>query len=238
MTQVCSWAQNQLIQQPSDSLVKTYLNSRMTPRSQVKYQLGFWDSTKFSSELLEILKELKFWIQINWQDPCNNSSEFGYFDQHPLLLPLQDEYGNFLAILGREIPNLNLNPPAKYKYSKYHKQQSLFGLLQAKHSIISSKKVFLVEGQLDAITCHSYGFHNVVALGGSSLSWYQAYLLKKYNTQQIVTLLDNDEAGKIGREKIVNQYGADFKIQTSILPDGFKDVDECLRAGMGNELFL
>lgn len=238
LRQVVSWSQTNLEQQPNSSLAKIYLQSRMTPRAIAKYHIGLWDPSKFSRTQKETLKELKFWMEISWQDPGNNSSEFGYFDQHPLMLPLQDEYGNFLAILGREIPGLKEKAPAKYRYSKYHKQQSLFGLLQAKQAILASKKTFLVEGQFDAITCHSHGFHNVVALGGTNLSWYQAYLLKKYDAQSLVLLLDNDDSGKMAQGKIIQNYGSDFQIQTPKINELFKDIDECLRSGMGSEIFL
>jgi len=85
----------------------------------------------------------------------------------------------------------------------------------------------LVEGQFDVIKAHERGLKNIVALGNSNMSPYQAALLSRY-TDTVFVVLDNDDAGEKGRKKMEEKYGNDLNIVNLFLPDGYKDIDEYL----------
>ncbi|MEN8156410.1 MAG: DNA primase [Bacteroidota bacterium] len=76
----------------------------------------------------------------------------------------------------------------------YHKSRVLYGLFQAKKSIVSSEQCFLVEGYTDVIAMHQAGIENVVASSGTALTTDQIRLIKRF-TENITILYDGDEAG-------------------------------------------
>ena len=78
---------------------------------------------------------------------------------------------------------------------------------------------------MDVISAQDKGMENVVALGSSSMAFDQLVLLTRY-TENIIVMLDNDDAGKIGSKKILNDFGKFANIKLAELPKGYKDLDE------------
>lgn len=76
----------------------------------------------------------------------------------------------------------------------YHKSRVLYGLFQAKKSIVSGGRCFLVEGYTDVIAMHQAGIENVVASSGTALTPEQIRLIKRF-TENITIIYDGDEAG-------------------------------------------
>ncbi len=70
----------------------------------------------------------------------------------------------------------------------------LYGLFQAKNSIVRNDCCFLVEGYTDVISMHQAGIENVVASSGTSLTDGQIRLLHRF-TNNITVLYDGDAAG-------------------------------------------
>ena len=62
----------------------------------------------------------------------------------------------------------------------------------------------IVEGFFGAMKLYQHGCRKVVALMGSSLSAAQEGLIRKHTGQssRVVLMLDEDEAGRLGREDI------------------------------------
>jgi len=72
---------------------------------------------------------------------------------------------------------------------------------------------------------NQHGF-NSVALLGAHMSKQQEDLLVKLPTDELVICLDNDEAGRIGKEKISTCISKRFVLTYIQLPDKYKDVQE------------
>ncbi|HOV15809.1 MAG TPA: DNA primase, partial [Spirochaetota bacterium] len=91
-----------------------------------------------------------------------------------------------------------LNDGIKPKYINspetvlYKKSQSLYGINFAKEFINTEKKVFIVEGYVDVISCYKNGLKNVVAPCGTALTKEQVKLLARY-CNEVVLLLDADD---------------------------------------------
>jgi DNA primase len=49
-------------------------------------------------------------------------------------------------------------------------------------------------------------------------------------TNNIVLLLDNDEAGEKGRNLIINKFGKFANIQNMYIPPSYKDIDEYIKS--------
>ena len=88
--------------------------------------------------------------------------------------------------------------------------------------------MILVEGNIDVVALHQYGFDNAVASLGTSLTEEQATLLSKY-TEQVVLIYDGDNAGQNATKRaipILEKAGIQVKVLQ--LRDA-KDPDEFLK---------
>jgi len=131
--------------------------------------------------------------------------EYDFF-RNRLIFPWFDERGNVAGFAGRKPPQDDNPKSAKYKNSKedeegiFQKGKMLWGLFQTKRDILNTDKerggkACIVEGYTDALTMFDNGFRNVVATGGTALTFEQAKMLKKY-CREVLVIRDADEAGQ------------------------------------------
>ena len=144
-----------------------------------------------------------------------------------LMFPVIDVRGNVIAFSGRALDD----SPAKYMNSPetlvFHKGDHLFGLNIAKQYGMADGLI-LVEGNMDAVSLHTFGFPNVVAGLGTALTENQASLLRRYSSF-VYICYDSDEAGQKAAEKAIDlltKGGVKLKILSY---SGAKDPDELLR---------
>ena len=145
-----------------------------------------------------------------------------------LMFPIIDVRGNVIGFGGRIINN---DPDAaKYLNSPetliFNKRKNLFGLNLAKKS--KQGFLILVEGNIDVVALHQYGFDNAIASLGTSLTEEQATLLSRY-TEQLVLIYDGDEAGQRATKRaipILEKAGIQVKVLQ--IRDA-KDPDEFLK---------
>ena len=145
-----------------------------------------------------------------------------------LMFPIIDVRGNVIGFGGRIIKNDK--DAAKYLNSPetliFNKRKNLFGLNLAKKT--KQPYMILVEGNIDVVALHQYGFDNAVASLGTSLTEEQAVLLSRY-TEQIVLIYDGDSAGQRATQRaipILEKAGITVKVMQ--LRDA-KDPDEYLK---------
>jgi len=145
-----------------------------------------------------------------------------------LMFPIIDVRGNIIAFGGRIIKNDK--EAAKYLNSPetliFNKRKNLFGLNLAKKT--KQDYLILVEGNIDVVALHQYGFDNAVASRGTRLTEEQALLLSRY-TEQVVLIYDGDEAGQRATQRaipILEKAGIGVKVLQ--IRDA-KDPDEFLK---------
>ena len=143
-----------------------------------------------------------------------------------LMFPIIDVRGNVVGFGGRVLDDSK----PKYLNSNetliFNKRKNLFGLNLAKKSKLGY--LILVEGNIDVVTMHQYGFDNAVASLGTSLTDEQATLLSRY-TEQVVLLYDGDGAGQKATARaipILEKAGLQVKVLQ--IPDNM-DPDDYLR---------
>ena len=145
-----------------------------------------------------------------------------------LMFPIIDVRGNVIGFGGR-IMKKDDNA-AKYLNSPetmiFNKRKNLFGLNMAKKSKLGY--LILVEGYMDAIALHQYGFDCAVASLGTSLTEEHAVLLSKY-TEQVVLIYDGDEAGQRAAQRAIPMLEkAGLQVKVLRMKDA-KDPDEYLK---------
>ncbi len=117
----------------------------------------------------------------------------------------------------------------------YHKSKVLYGMFQAKKSIISEDQCYLVEGYTDVMAMHQAGIENVVASSGTALTTEQIRLIKRF-TSNITVIFDGDEAGikaSLRGIDMILEEGMNVKILT--LPAG-EDPDSYAKNVSLNDL--
>lgn len=179
--------------------------------------------------------KLIYYKTINDAQYCREFA-ISFFEHHPLIMPYRDVYGNVVALVGRSLLDDNARSEigvAKYKNTTFKKARHLFGLNEAKHHILKTGFVYVVEGQFDVIKAYEAGLKNVVAVGNSNIGIYQVSLLRRY-TDHIVLLFDNDEAGRVGMERAISKFGK-YGVVRGCLPNGYKDLDEYLSDNSVND---
>ena len=145
-----------------------------------------------------------------------------------LMFPIIDVRGNVIGFGGRIIKNDK--DAAKYLNSPetliFNKRKNLFGLNLAKKT--KQNYMILVEGNIDVVALHQYGFDNAVASLGTSLTEEQAALLARY-TEQIVLIYDGDSAGQRATQRAIPLLEkAGISVKVLQLRDA-KDPDEYLK---------
>ena len=143
-----------------------------------------------------------------------------------LMFPIIDIRGNVIGFGGRVMDNSTpkyLNSP---ETSIFNKRKNLFALNLAKKTKMGF--LILVEGYMDAIALHQYGFDCAVASLGTSLTEEHAALLSRY-TEQVVLIYDGDEAGQNATKRAIPMLEkAGLQVKVLQMRDA-KDPDEYLK---------
>lgn len=145
----------------------------------------------------------------------------GYSEkQDSVTIPIHSPDGMTIGFVARTVEGKEFkNTPG------LPKSKVLFNL----HRIKSSDTVYVVESSFDAIRLDQVGFPAVATLG-ANVSVSQIELLKKY-FNNIVLIADNDEAGQIMSEKLVERLGSQITIIN--IDKKYKDIgdmdDESIR---------
>ncbi|MCD7756303.1 MAG: DNA primase [Firmicutes bacterium] len=145
-----------------------------------------------------------------------------------LMFPIIDVRGNVIGFGGRIMSDEKNT--AKYLNSPetliFNKRKNLFALNLAKKS--KQGYLILVEGYMDAIALHQYGFDCAVASLGTALTEDGAALLSRY-TDQVILIYDGDAAGQNATKRaipILEKAGLQVKV---LQMRDAKDPDEYLK---------
>jgi DNA primase catalytic core len=233
----------ELLNLPKFNNYKSYISSRVS--NMEDFRFGYFPSSNNLDLLLskinkDDLLNSKLIYHSSTDSHINYTYPFiSFFENHQLIMPYYDTYGEIISLVGRCIDSEEVRKSKnidKYKNTIFDKSNYLFNLHLAKKHILEENEVLIVEGQFDAISAYCSGVKNVVALGSSSMSVFQLSLLLRY-TKNITLLLDNDDGGKKGRERI-NKYKDYANIRNLFLPEYIKDVDEFfMKYGLDEDLF-
>jgi DNA primase len=118
-----------------------------------------------------------------------------------IAIPIQNPEGKVVAYAGR-FPGEPAEGTPKYKLPQgFRKSLELFNIDRA------SKEpglLVIVEGFFGCMKLHQFGCRKVVALMGSTMSAAQEELIRRHTDRnsQVIVMLDEDEAGRAGREDI------------------------------------
>jgi DNA primase len=138
----------------------------------------------------------------------------GYSEKQGMVtIPVESPDGMKIGFVGRSIEGKEFkNTPG------LPKGKVLFNL----HRVKSSSIVYVVESSFDAIRLDQVGFPAVATLG-ANVSISQIRLLEKY-FNNVVLVADNDEAGSIMKDKLIEKLGSLVSVIT--LKKQYKDIGD------------
>lgn len=138
----------------------------------------------------------------------------GYSEKQGMVtIPVQSPDGMNIGFVGRSIEGKEFkNTPG------LPKGKVLFNL----HRVKTSSIVYVVESSFDAIRLDQVGFPAVATLG-ANVSISQIRLLEKY-FNNVVLIADNDEAGSIMKDKLIEKLESVVSVIT--LEKQYKDIGD------------
>lgn len=160
----------------------------------------------------------------------------GWYDHFRgrIIFPIFDLTGNVLGFGGRALGENSpkyLNSPES---ALYHKGQSLYGLHVAKGFIREKGLALIVEGYLDLLTLHQFGFKHAVATLGTAMTERHIRLLKRFSNH-FVTIFDSDKSGTAATIRTLQMFlDEDISCKVVRLP-GKHDPDSFLQGGHRDE---
>jgi DNA primase len=216
-----------------------YLNKRgVSPKvireNQLGYALSEW------SGLFDHLIKKGFQKDDIIELGLAKNGEKGIYDafRNRIMFPIYSVSGRIIAFGGRtlesskEIPKYINSPDTPI----FKKGKNLYGI-KDKGSILKKKNYsLLMEGYMDVLSAHSYGFDVALASLGTAFTYEQGELLKKY-TNNVIMSLDMDSAGQMATERtafILKNLGFNIRV---LKLENAKDPDEYLKT-FGKEAFL
>ena len=175
---------------------KEYLLKRQIDENIIKeFEIGL--SLKDSTYLTKILQNKNFINKDLDKSGLLNKNEKGYSDLYidRIMFPLYDLSGKVVGFSGRIY---NKSDSSKYINTReteiFKKGELLYNYHKAKLECRLKNKVIIMEGFMDVIRAYTVDVKNVVATMGTSVTKYQANLIKKL-AKEVILCFDGDEAG-------------------------------------------
>lgn len=150
-----------------------------------------------------------------------------------VMFPIRDHLGRLVGFGGRVLDDSKpkyLNTP---ETEAFRKGELLYGLEKARSALKdkTNGELVVVEGYMDVITMHQYGFTGAVASLGTALTAEHATLLERLGVHSLIMMFDHDEAGlKATLNGLDQVLGAKFRVRATSVPSG-KDPADALSAG-------
>ena len=144
-----------------------------------------------------------------------------------IIFPIANPLGKIVAFGGRIIGEGEpkyLNSP---ETPLFNKSRTLYLLEKAREPIRRIGKTLVVEGYMDAIALHRFGYEYCVASLGTALTENHARLLRRYG-ENIYLIYDGDEAGLAAARRGVEIFlSTGLPIRVVVVPPG-EDPDSIL----------
>ncbi|MDA0768629.1 MAG: DNA primase [Chloroflexi bacterium] len=196
---------------------RKYLDGRGVDKATAeKFQLGFspsgWDGLKNYLKGLDASEEEAIQAGLIYR---NEEGRTWDFFRGRLMFPIHDRQGRVTGFGARLMDSTPVNDQGynpKYINTSatpiFDKRNTLYALHLANAPIRDSNTGIVVEGYMDVIAAHQFGYTNVVASMGTALTENQVALLKSLATN-FVLALDPDVAGQ---EATLRSLEASWKV--------------------------
>ncbi len=234
-----------------------YLSERgFEKETLAKFEVGFsvdsWDNfSNFAKKRGFKPKEIVD-CGLAIQSPRGASDVYDRF-RGRIMFPIRDLVGKTVGFGGRILSQngktakktANSSQSAKYINTPetriYSKSRNIYGLCDAKNSIVESDQVLIVEGYTDVMALHQAGIKNAVASLGTALTSEQVEIIGRF-TKNVVLVFDSDRAGvsaslkgidrlKDYNEKLDLYIEGNIDMKVAVLEEGYDPADYVIKKG-------
>jgi DNA primase len=153
---------------------------------------------RLNNQALESPRATRYYAGRSITEESIKKFSLGYSEKQDMItIPVHSPDGMTIGFVGRSVEGKEFkNTPG------LPKSKILFNL----HRVKASSMVYVVESSFDAIRLDQVGFPAVATLG-ANVSASQMKLLEKY-FNNVVLVADNDEAGAIMKDKLIEKLGS------------------------------
>jgi DNA primase len=245
LARVNEWAakyfQANLQDEKTGKFARDYLAQRQIPQDSVKkWRIGL--AINSQDDLLKAATARNIPVKLLEQAGLitgQMGSGLGDKFVNRLMFTITDVTGRVIGFGGRILPVASSRggegEGAKYINSPttalFDKSNTLYGLEQARHKIVSTGTAVVVEGYTDVIMAHSKGCDNVVATLGTSFTTGHGRILRRY-AKKVVLIFDSDTAGMEAANRALEVcLAGHIDIALASVPEGKDPCDFVLAAG-------
>jgi DNA primase len=176
---------------------------------------------RLTNQALESPRAMRYYAGRFITEDSVKKFSLGYSEKQDMVtIPVHSPDGMTIGFVGRSVEGKEFkNTPG------LPKSKVLFNL----HRVKTSSTIYVVESSFDAIRLDQVGFSAVATLG-ANVSASQMKLLEKY-FNNVVLVADNDEAGNIMKDKLIEKLGS--LVSVINIDKKYKDIgdmdDEAIR---------
>jgi DNA primase len=223
---------NLLLSNPAAEKARRYLAGRgLNEKSESDFQLGYslpgWESLKgyLAEKGFAENDLLGAGLLVRSEESGHTHDRF----RDHIIFPIMDDRGRVTGfgarVLDDSTPKYINSPQTRI----FDKSGSLYGIHLAKPAIRQQDLAVMVEGYMDVIVAHQYGFANVIAPMGVAITGKQISQIKKLS-RSIALALDPDAAGEEAAMRCIEYENAlEAEVKVISLPSG-QDPDEVIKA--------
>lgn len=206
---------------------------KLSPETVEKWQIGFAPGNNALFHYLDSLpgadgnsaRQVAKEIGIIRFNEEHNSIYDQFRDR--VMFPIHDHSGQIRGYSARTVTGHVAKYINSYESFIFDKGSILFGYYFSKNAIRQKDQVILVEGNIDVISMHQFGFEETVGTMGTALSDNSTRLLSNM-TKNIFLALDSDAAGKKAMQRINSDFLSHHILPRFLSFEPHKDPDEFL----------
>ncbi len=228
--------QHTLTHHAGAAAARSYLERRgIDDATATRFRLGY--GVEAWSALRDHLLERGFALELLLEAGLikRNEERQSTYDafRNRVIYPICDRQGRVIGFGGRVLDDSVPKYLNTAETPLFHKSHVVYGLDQAHRSIRERDQVVIVEGYMDVIAAHQFGYTNVVACMGTALTPDQLQQLQRY-TSNFVLALDADNAGQQATIRGLNQARqALVRVRKPVVtPGGRVQLEERLGANL------
>lgn len=204
----------------------------LNEESVSNFGIGFSPANNAFSNYLKTIpeKDRDFALKVAMEVGLVREGKWGQYDfyRDRVMFPIWDHSGNIRGFSSRAVRD---DQKPKYLNSGesfvFDKASILYGFNLAKNEIRNKDAVILVEGNMDVVALHQFGFKNSVGTMGVALSEQSVKLLCNL-TKNIFLGMDSDNAGLVASQKINASFMAQGVLPKFLSYAPEKDPDDFL----------
>ncbi len=230
-----SYFEQLLLHSPAAAAARGYLERRgIDQATTAQFRLGY--ALESWSGLRDFLLEKGFTLELLVEAGLvkRNEERNSTYDmfRNRVIFPIRDRQGRVLGFGGRVLDDGVPKYLNTGETPVFHKSHIVYGLDLAQRVIRERDQVVIVEGYMDVIAAHQFGFANVVACMGTALTGEQLRQLQHY-TDNFVLALDADAAGQAATIRSLNQARQSLmRVRKPVVTPGGVRLEERLGANL------